>query len=58
MMISAEYLAEIRQRAEAERQRLIALVNQATGAIGIIDVLIARQVETEPEKAPETDKPD
>lgn len=51
MQITAEYLADLRRQAEAEKQRLIAQVNQTMGAIGMIDALLAKVAEPEPEKA-------
>ena len=40
MVLTAEYLSQLRAGAEEKRAVHIAMVNQATGAIAMIDVLL------------------
>lgn len=42
MQIDEEYLVSLRGKAEAQRQRLLSELHQATGALGIIDALLER----------------
>ncbi|HEX9595282.1 MAG TPA: hypothetical protein VF982_00250 [Anaerolineales bacterium] len=49
MDITAEYLTELKQKAEQERARLLSQAHQATGAIGILEVMLQRLNEPKPE---------
>lgn len=50
MQITAEYLSELREQAEQQRLRLLSHLNQAVGAISMLDAMIARLKEPEPQK--------
>lgn len=51
MHITAEYLTAIRQQAEQQRLRLLSEIQQAVGAIAMIDAMSARLKEPEPATA-------
>lgn len=49
MVLTAEYLTQLRAGAEEKRAAHIAMVNQATGAIAMIDVLLSQLAAPEPQ---------
>lgn len=42
MKIDEEYLVSLREKAEAQRQRLLSELHQAIGAVAIINALLER----------------
>lgn len=52
MTLDKEYLLALKQKAEAERARLLQHMHEANGAIGMLDVLIQRLEQPAPPAQP------
>lgn len=59
MLIGADYLVEQKKALEAKRQAAVAVINQAAGAMAMIDAMLARLSEPESPaaSAPSPDEP-
>ena len=57
MELDKEYLLNLKNQALAERQKYLDLVQQANGAIAMVDVLLTELDRKEPEKQDEFQQP-
>jgi len=57
MELDKDYLLNLRNQALAERQKYLDLVQQANGAIAMVDVLLTELDRKEPEKQDEFQQP-